>query len=70
MHEHHHMLELLDGVECTSSTTCLSFSMRRELKREEFGAGLQGGERGDVWAGSWAASGRGWVRRKRPHRRL
>jgi hypothetical protein len=42
------MLELLDVVECTRSTTCLSFSMQRELKAEEFGAGLQGGEQGGI----------------------
>jgi hypothetical protein len=46
------MLELLGGAKCTSIATCLSFSMQRELKAEKFGAGLQGGERGGVWAGS------------------
>jgi hypothetical protein len=46
------MLELLGGAKCTSVATCLSFSMQRELKAEKFEAGLQGGERGGVWAGS------------------
>jgi hypothetical protein len=63
MHTHHHMLELLDVVECTRSTTCLSFSMQRDLKAEEFRAGSGVASRwgAGLCLGEGALGGRGCV---------